>query len=151
MKQIMILVEGQTEEAFVGKVLQPYLIDKQIYINSTMVCTKKVKNARRYRGGITDYDQVNRDLTRLLKSTHFDLVTNFFDYYGLPNNFPGKSVIPNGNCYHKVHFLESEFAKEINNDKFLPFIMLHEYESMIFCDVYSLSNFFNERRLTRLN
>lgn len=151
MKQIMILVEGQTEEAFVNKVLQPYLIDKQIYIRATMVCTKKVKNARMYRGGIADYDQVNRDLTRLIKSSHFDLITTFFDYYGLPQNFPGNNAIPNGNCYDKVFFIESEFAKEINDERFLPFIMLHEFESMIFCDVYSLSSFFNERRLGRLN
>jgi hypothetical protein len=151
MRQIMMLVEGQTEEAFVNKVLQPYLLEKQIFVNVTMVCTKKVKNSRVHRGGFSDFDQVNRDITRLLKSSHFDLITTFIDYYGLPSNFPGYGSVPDSNCYEKVNHLETEFARHISNEKFLPFIMLHEFESMIFCDAHSLTGFFSERKLEKLN
>ncbi|MFP8645018.1 DUF4276 family protein [Priestia aryabhattai] len=152
-KQVMILVEGQTEEAFVNRVLQPYLNEKGIYLSTTMVCTKKVKGVRRHRGGIADYDQVKRDLSTLLKSSHFNLITTFLDYYGLPSNFPGQSTLPNGDCYAKVTHLEKELEQDISNTNFYPFIMLHEFETMIFCDIYSLSDFFNDkiRRLDRLN
>ncbi|MFJ7678276.1 DUF4276 family protein [Peribacillus sp. NPDC097198] len=153
MKQVMILVEGQTEEAFVNMVLQPYLNEKGIYLSTTMVCTKKVKGVRRYRGGIGDYDQVKRDLSTLLKSSHFNLVTTFLDYYGLPSNFPGQSKLPIGDCYVKIEHLEKELKEDISNVNFHPFIMLHEFETMIFCDIYSLRDFFSDkpRRLDKLN
>lgn len=153
MKQVMILVEGQTEESFVNKVLQPYLNEKNIYLSTTMVCTKKVKGKRKHRGGIVNYDQVKRDLSILLKAPHFDLVTTFFDYYGLPGNFPGQDTLPNSECYAKVAHLETEFRTDINNAKFHPFIMLHEFETMIFCNIYSLNDFFNDqtKSLEKLN
>lgn len=150
MKNIMILVEGQTEEIFVNTILQPYFAQQSIFLNATMVCTRKKSNVRSHRGGISDYDQVKRDLLRLNQSTHFDVITTFFDFYGLPANFPGMNQIPSGNCYQKVEHLEDAFSADINNTKFFPFIMLHEFESMIFCDPLSLSNFFSELKLERL-
>lgn len=149
----MVLVEGQTEEAFIKRVLQPYLLDKGILITATMVCTKKVRGVRKHRGGIGDYDQVKRDLANLLKSSHFALVTTFFDFYGLPNNFPGQNTLPNGDCYAKVQHLEKEMEKDITNGNFHSFIMLHEFETMLFCDIYSLSDFFSDKqnKLDKLN
>ncbi|WP_394508928.1 DUF4276 family protein [Priestia aryabhattai] len=152
-KQVMVLVEGQTEETFVNQVLQPYLNAKDIYLSTTMVCTKKVKGVRKYRGGIADYDQLKRDLSMLLKSSHFDLITTFLDYYALPSNFPGQGTLPNGDCYAKVNHLESELKQDINNNNFYPFVMLHEFEAMIFCDINSLRHIFGDKKrgLDRLN
>lgn len=148
MKQVMILAEGQTEEAFVNKVLAPYFHKKNIYLNTTMICTRKVRGTRRFRGGLSSYNQVKRDIENLLKSTHFDLVTTFLDYYGLPFNFPGQDFqIETDDCYKKVAHLESSFSQDISHDKFKPFIMLHEFEAMIFCDIDSLSGFFPEKRM----
>ncbi len=153
MKQVMILVEGQTEEAFVNTVLQPYLNEKDIYLMTTAVCTKKVKNVRKHRGGMDNYDKVKRDLSNLLKAPHFNLVTTMFDYYALPSNFPGQDTLPNSDCYTKVAHLEKELGADISNAKFHPFIMLHEFETMIFCDIYSLQDFFHDQtsNLDRLN
>lgn len=147
MKQIMILTEGQTEEAFINKVLAPYFIEKDIYLYATMICTKKTKGVRQYRGGLSSYDQVKRDLNLLLKSTQFDKVTTFLDYYGLPSDFPGQDSIPStGDCYSKVDHIEKMFEEDVSHHKFLPFIMLHEFETMIFCDIYSLNDYFGEKR-----
>ncbi|MCP1157003.1 DUF4276 family protein [Bacillus infantis] len=146
MKQVMILVEGQTEETFINKVLQPYLIEKEIFLSATMVCTKQVKSVRRHRGGGNNYDFIKRDISNLLKSSHFDLVTTLIDYYALPENFPGQDTLPTtSDGYAKVAHLETEFGQDISNTKFYPFIMLHEFETMIFCDIYSLSDFFSDK------
>ncbi|WP_214711495.1 MULTISPECIES: DUF4276 family protein [unclassified Exiguobacterium] len=152
MKRIMILVEGQSEETFVNKVLSPYFYPKNIFLETTIICTKKVKGQRSFRGGLNDYDQVKRDINLLKKSSHFDYITTFFDYYGLPSNFPGLSKV--GEIYdifEKVKYLEKEFYDDISSEKFIPFIMLHEFETMIFCDPLSLNGFFPERKLSRLN
>jgi len=153
MKRIMILAEGQTEEAFINNVLAPYFWDKDIYLEATMICTKKTKGVRKHRGGLSSYDQVKRDINLLLKSTQFNLVTTFLDYYGLPNDFPGKNSVPAiGDCYGEVVHIEDAFGNDISHTTFKPFIMLHEFETMIFCDVYSLKNFFTDksRNLDRL-
>lgn len=152
MKRIMILVEGQSEESFVNKVLSPYFYRRNVFLETTVICTKKVKGQRSYRGGLNDYDQVKRDINHLKKSTHFDYITTFFDYYGLPSNFPGLNNV--GEIYdifEKVKYLEKEFYDDISFEKFIPFIMLHEFETMIFCDPLSLNEFFPERKLVRLN
>lgn len=153
MKQVMILVEGQTEETFINKVLQPYFFEKEIFLSATIICTKQVKSVRRHRGGGNNYDFIKRDLSKLLRS-HFDLVTTLIDYYALPENFPGQGTLPTTiDCYAKINHLEREFLQDINNPKFLPFIMVHELETMLFCDIYSLSDFFSHKmaNLHRLN
>ncbi|MER2006414.1 MAG: DUF4276 family protein [Psychrobacillus sp.] len=151
MKYVMILVEGQTEESFVNKVLKPHFEDLEIYLDVTMVCTKHTKGARNHRGGVNNYLHVNNDLKRLLRSSHYNLVTTFLDYYALPLDFPGQVNKPTINAYSIVNHLEQEFYNDIGNHKFKPFIMLHEFEAMLFCDIYKLSPYFDTGNLDVLN
>ena len=49
---------------------------------------KTVKRGPNFKGGITSFGQVERDLRRLLGDTSAALVTTMFDLYGLPDDFP---------------------------------------------------------------
>jgi len=59
------------------------------------------------------------------------------DLYKLPMDFPGKAAntrVPE-NPTPYVEALEKEFAKAINDRRFIPYIQLHEYEALLFVDL----------------
>ena len=70
-------------------------------------------------------------------------ITTMFDYYALDTNFPGHNqlnAIPD--IYKKVKHLEEKFRDDINsnlpntpNDRFIPYIQPHEFESLLFSDI----------------
>jgi Domain of unknown function (DUF4276) len=133
-----ILVEGQTEGAFVKKILNPYLKHMNIDARYSLVPTNKSKGIG---GGAANYSKVKNEINRLLKerSSQPVMLTTMFDLYALPNDFPefekaNKLFDP---CL-KVKALESAFAKDINHNQFIPYIQLHEFEALIFTDLEEL-------------
>ncbi|MBK7377957.1 MAG: DUF4276 family protein [Ignavibacteriales bacterium] len=131
-KKVLVLVEGQTEEGFMNRVLGPYLGSKEIYLTPTIIKTKREIRGPDHKGGVKSYRQVKRDLAPLLNDTSADIITTMIDYYALPSDFPGYNLRPAGNCYARVEFMENEFEKDINNPKFLPYLQLHEFEALVF-------------------
>ena len=132
MAKVLILVEGQTESEFVDLVLAPYLEEFKVYAIPTILVTKWVKAGNHFRGGVTSYAKVAADVRRLLRDTNAALVTTMIDYYGLPANFPGLDSRPNGDCYARVAHVEDAFRKDISHNRFMPYLSLHEFESLIF-------------------
>ena len=138
-KIIHVLCEGQTEQGFVEKVLRPYLQDNGIKgVNGILITTNKKKNAR---GGLLSYNHALTDL-RLLQRTKIDgdferhIFTTMFDFYALPDDFPGFEKIKTiRDPYLKVSNLEKDFADEINDNRFIPYIQLHEFEALLFCGI----------------
>lgn len=141
-KKVLVLVEGPTEEGFVRRVLGPHLSIKEIFLTPTIIKTKKEIRGPDHKGGVNSYRQVKRDLATLLKDTSADIITTMIDYYALPSDFPGYNLRPNGNCYTRVEFMESEFGQDINNTKFLPYLQLHEFETLVFASEEKLSTAF---------
>jgi hypothetical protein len=130
MKKVLIYVEGQTEETFVRDVLAPYLWQTcQIILTPTLAHTKRTKSGQTFKGGIVSYEQVKGDIQKLLGDSSAALVTTMIDYYDLPNNFPGKASLPKGTPYDRVRHLEKAFANDIGHPRFLPFLVLHEFEA----------------------
>ncbi len=126
---IYAVVEGQTEEKFIKDILNPYLEDYGKFIYPIIVKTKTG-----HKGGITEYKPIKKDILSLLKDRNV-YVTTMIDYYGLPSDFPGMQTRPKGNIYQKVSYLELEFHKDINHERFIPYIQIHEFESLLFSDI----------------
>ena len=62
-------------------------------------------------------------------------VSTFFDLYGLPGDFPGKNAAgfpANGTGKQKADFLETRLATDINERNFIPYLMVHEFEALLF-------------------
>ena len=135
MKKVLIYVEGQTEETFVRTVLTPYLSRKcGLFLVSTLARTKRTKSGRTFKGGIVSFGQIRRDLIRLLSDSSALAVTTMIDYYNLPDDFPGKATIPDDTPYRRVAYLEKAFEKAIGHHRFLPFLVLHEFETFVLVD-----------------
>ena len=155
-KIIHVLCEGQTEQGFVEKVLRPYLQDKGITgVKGILITTNKKKNAR---GGMLTYNDALTDL-RLLQQTKIDgdferhIFTTMFDFYALPDDFPGFEKIKTiRDPYLKVSNLEKDFADEINDNRFIPYIQLHEFEALLFCGIEHISTLYpgSEKRCKQL-
>ncbi len=138
MKRVLILCEGQTEETFVARILAPHLQSRNIFPTPKVLVTKKVKSGYEFKGGITSYAHVRNDVQNLLRDSNVTCVTTLLDYYGLPKDFPGKSSLSESTPYQRVEYLENAFAQEINHPRFLPFLMLHEFEALLFVDLSAL-------------
>lgn len=142
---VNILCEGQTEERFVKDVLKPFFKNSGIVLKHRLLVTSKKKNAR---GGMLSYAQAKGDLQRWAKEnstrnseTHF--YTTMFDFYALPNDFPGyveanKTTDP----YDKVKNLEDAFIADLGIGNFIPYIQLHEFEALCFCDISKLKSYY---------
>jgi hypothetical protein len=141
MKFIYILCEGETEEKFVKEVLQPHFKALDKHLEPVILSTKRDRAGTKVKGGVSSYKKIRRDLQNLLRDSHVDCVTTFLDYYGLPEDFPGKAEM--AHCkfetpYQRVTHLEEKFAEDIDDRRFLPYIMLHEFEAVLFTDLETL-------------
>ena len=136
-----ILCEGQTEDRFANQVLKQYLKGYEIVIKTTILLTNKKKNIR---GGILSYQQAKSDLGLLIKQhskktfeKHY--YTTMFDLYALPSDFPSyEEANKIQDCYSVVKKLEEKFAEDIDCEKFIPYIQLHEFEALVFCGLEHL-------------
>jgi Domain of unknown function (DUF4276) len=130
-KRILVLVEGQTEETFVNTVLAPHLWGFEKAPEVTRVVTKLIEGRRAHRGGGSDYRMVEGDVRRLLASSPA-AVTTLFDYHQL-RGFPGQSDLPSSaSCHERVAHIERAFAASIGDARFLPNLVLHEFEGLLF-------------------
>lgn len=132
MSRIIILAEGQTEETFIRDVIEPHLLNFNVYLHCTILKTKRMRDAPDHTGGVTSYQRFKNDITRLLRDGNIVAVTTFLDFYGLPGDFPGRDSLPPGSCFDRVTFVEEQISKDINNHKFIPFLALHEFEALLF-------------------
>jgi hypothetical protein len=138
---IIVIVEGKTEQAFIKFVLAPYLAPKNIFMNATQVTKPGQK------GGDVRFDRVKRDIATHLKQRPDTFVTTLVDYYGI-KEWPGiNKVIPNSTPAEIAETVNSATCKEVNQlfadygseRRFIPFIAIHEFETLLFSDSYTLA------------
>ncbi len=132
MTRAYVLVEGQTEETFIKRVLGPHLAAANVFLTPILAATKRVKEGRKFKGGVTRYESVRKDLVRLLNDRAAAAVTTMIDYYGLPEDFPGLAALPAGaSCYQRVVFLEEALRSDFDHPRFRPYLSLHEFEALL--------------------
>jgi hypothetical protein len=136
--RLYAIVEGQTEQAFANQTLIPHLSNFEIELKPKLVVTNRKLGAR---GGGLNFETISSDMQRLMSQQRGQDVrfTTMIDLYKLPRHFPGyeKSKTIH-NPVRKVEFLEGEWAKQVNDRRFVPFIQLYEFETLLFCDLSAL-------------
>lgn len=130
MSRAYLLVEGQTEEAFVRELLEPHFVRLGLYLSPIIVSTSPG-----HRGGVVSYAKVRPQILRLCRQDAGAHVSTMFDLYALPGDFPGRSdpAYPvRGGGQAKASFLESHMAQDIGARNFIPNLMVHEFEALLF-------------------
>lgn len=148
-KKILILVEGQTELGFIKHVLSAHM-GENVQLIPTILNTKFVKSGANFKGGVSTYFKIKKDLMKLLNDSSASAVTTMFDYYGLPHDFPG-FLNKTGDCHQRVKQLEKAFADKVMNNKFIPYIQLHEFEALLFSAPEVIDIIMSGKQLTNSN
>lgn len=128
MSKVLILVEGYTEEKFVNAILKPHFEPKGIF-----VIPRNLK-------GVGNYRIISDEIKRLLKDSSAVMVTTMLDLYRIPSDFPQKNTLTKTHTgSQKVTILERAFSQDVNEENFLPYLQLHEFEALLFSDVSMFS------------
>jgi hypothetical protein len=140
MTRLLVHVEGETEEGFVNEVLRPHLVQCGYHT----IGARLLGNARQRmnRGGIRSWDVVRSDIAKHLKGDSGAVATTMVDYYGLPDNWPGRVKARSASVPDRPKIIEKAIHKDLSNtmgpefngSRFVPFVTMHEFEGLLFSE-----------------
>ena len=138
MNELVVIVEGETEQAFVRDQLAAHLP-----LHGTTVWPVLPGRHRRH-GGVKKWEVARQDIIRTLKEGRY--CSTMFDYYALPENWPGRVVSRSLPWKERAAYVESEILNDVvsaigggfQHKYFIPYIQLHEFEALAFADVAQL-------------
>ncbi|MGV2130024.1 DUF4276 family protein [Agrobacterium vitis] len=142
MTRIKLLVEGQTEEAFVSQLLAPYYAHSGLYLTPIVV-----KTSPGHKGGISRYSKVKPQIEKLCKQDTSAWITTMFDLYALPDDFPGKADPAYTSIQigaDKAAYLEEKLSADIGCTNFLANLIVHEFEALLFTDIAAFEMWTND-------
>jgi hypothetical protein len=146
LKQLYIFCEGQTEQGFCALVLQPHLFPSGEGQIHTLAVGQKDNRHVYGMGSRNKYMSVRKFILNTIKQRAATNVyfSTLIDLYALPNDFPGKdtNVRNPADPASYVLKLEEEFLKDIDYYRFVPYLQLHEYETILFADPQAFQNEF---------
>lgn len=135
--EVVVLVEGSTEQRFVKQLLVPYMAAQNIYLTPIILDKPGEK------GGDVKFVRARNDIERHLKQRRDTWVTLLVDYYGIKSDWPGyaeskqqtdhtrKAEIMNQATADKVQCL---FPDHNQNRRFIPYVSMYELEALYFSD-----------------
>jgi Domain of unknown function (DUF4276) len=140
-------MEGQTEEGFVNEVLRNHLVEQGYH----SVEARIFGNAR-LRGGIPKWPSARTDIMNHLREDPDRIVTTMVDYYALPQKGPGgwpgraeaarlRTTEQKGRCVQNAlrADLIAEMGSRFDSKRFVPFVVMHEFEGLLFSDCAGFS------------
>ncbi|WP_211831709.1 DUF4276 family protein [Porphyromonas levii] len=149
MKRLMIICEGQSEQSFVENVLSPYLYNQgNVFdVRGTLIPTSKG-----HKGGNVSYDKFINKINEVLRNESTDTIVStmvdFFKFPKVPNLTASYNQL-NGDL-SKVLALEKHLEMAIRNDRFIPYIQLHEYEALLFSNKRGFEMYLQEEESRKL-
>jgi hypothetical protein len=148
MNRVRVLVEGQTERAFIRDILKPYFDSCQIYLHAVML---------RPRGGIPQYAEAKDAIVRSLKEDTAWICTTMVDFYGMPTDWPGRDQANRcQSCAEKADIVESSILEDIagslgnslNPRRLMPYVQMHEFEALLFSSPKKLAESLGDKKLS---
>lgn len=138
MKELYIFCEGQTEQGFCKRVLQPYFFPDHDGLIHPVLIAHSRRKGRISRGGVNKYQIIKDDMLRSFSEHQRPqvLFTSFIDVYALPHDFPGyaQNTRNPDNPRPFVEALEVAFQNDIPDTRFIAYLQLHEFETFFFAD-----------------
>jgi hypothetical protein len=135
--EVVVLVEGATEQRFVKQVLGPYMADRRVYMTSIILSKPGQK------GGDVKFARARNDIEKHLKQRRDTWITLLIDYYGIREDWPGyKASKLHTDHKRKAQIMYDDTAKEVQHlfpgqnpaTHFIPYVSMHETEALYFSD-----------------
>jgi len=136
MKRLYLTVEGQTEQAFVTQVLEPHLYAFNVFVVKPRLTGPHGRQGGRIpQGGLLrTFEYALADMRRWLQEDRspdawFSMMV---DLYALPDDVPGHAaaMVLADPCA-QAERLEAALADEIKDQRFIPYIQVHEFEALL--------------------
>ncbi len=151
MIRVHVICEGQTEEMFVNELLQPVFQAKGMLLVPALV------GKPGHKGGNFKFERLQVDVKNRLLGDRTAYCTTFFDYYGLPQSFPGKDTQdPQADIAIKAAALQeamtAELTRLIGDDamrRFIPFVQMYEFEALLFSDPAAFARGIDKEHLSQ--
>lgn len=143
MIRLNLVVEGQSEEIFCRDVLAIALGHSNISVNARCVRTSKSQ-----KGGVVSFAKMKRDIDdwRLEDQNPEARFTTMLDLFRLPTDFPGyEDSLRLSDPYGRTALLEDKFGLAVGDPRFLPNILVHEFEALLFSNVEAFAADFIDR------
>jgi hypothetical protein len=149
MIRVHVICEGQTEEMFINEVLSELFKAKGIYLYPSLI------GKPGHKGGNFRFERLLIDVRTRLLNDNTSYCTTFFDFYGLPTDFPGKQdASAKTNSGEKaacllIALVDALKAKlgEKPLRRFIPYVQMYEFEGLLFSDSQVLAKELNQEKL----
>ena len=136
MIRVHVICEGQSEEAFVNEILCPNFYPLGIQLLPALI------GRPGHKGGNFRIERLLPEVKNRLLSDRSCYCTTFFDFYGLPESFPGKAdTNANDSIQRKSDIVNEALIQKLTDGigkdamrRFIPFIQMYEFEGLLFSD-----------------
>ncbi len=144
MHRVLTVVEGFTERAIVEQTFAPYLGARGLSLHA------KAIGKPGHKGGIRSFDAVLKEILALLNQERSSHVSTFFDYYGLPENWPGVQQAKGKKARECAVMIETAMRNAVESKmdasgdprRFVPYVQMHEVEALLFSDTGVMASVF---------
>ena len=148
MTRLLLHVEGETEESFVTNALSWHFSSWGYTVSARIVGNARQRDRR---GGIKPWPGVREGILNHLKQDAGCIVSTMVDYYGLPQRgadaWPGREAAASAVFPEKANTVEDALLADVckrmgsrfNPARFVPYVMMHEFEAMLFSDCVGFS------------
>lgn len=134
MIRIHVICEGQTEEMFVNQVLAEAFLPLEICLVPALI------GKPGHKGGNFKFERLLTDVRARLLGDRTAYCTTFFDFYGLPGDFPGKEKAKaESSISHKANCLLAALTVKLQDAlgedplrRFIPYVQMYEFEGLLF-------------------
>jgi len=132
MVEVHVVVEGQTEETFVHRVLRPYFWPLGICFYPQLLGT----------GGICQYSRARLQIMTTLRQYGTAFCTTMFDYYGMPDSWPQREAAGDSPFPQRPAMIEQAILSDIAGElgegfdraRLIPYVQMHEFEALLFSE-----------------
>ena len=142
MVEVIVFAEGQSEEAFIKRVVAPALHSSGIYLKPQLMTTSS--NGK---GGAINFDRLCHNVRNTLRQYPVAYLTTFFDLYALDTGMPGLANMPKlSEPVHKAMHVESALHAALvqkldmsRPERFIAYVQPYELEGLFFSNTEALS------------
>lgn len=159
MRNMYILAEGQTEVNFIKRVLYEHFSRSGVNMIPITVTTKTdKKQGKMHKGGISNFAKIEAEIKKIagtINDSADNYLSTMIDFYKYPSDSPDYNRLNILNSpYDKVKHLEKELKKTAQKylvrDSFIPYVQLHEFETLIFSDLSKLAEKYFDKDIKKL-